>query len=358
MLKRRKTRTVKIGNVSVGSGHPVAVQSMIKTPPRNVRASVNEILKLEAAGCEIVRFCVENEQDAAAIRELKKETRVPLVADIHFNYRLALASIEAGVDKVRLNPGNIYKTKEVQDVIAAAKASRIPVRVGANSGSLRSRSAQTSKALVKSVLTYLRTFEKSGFFDIVISLKGSSVLDTIAAYKEMAGQCDYPLHVGVTATGLPLDGMVKSAAGIGVLLFEGIGDTIRISLLDRPVQEVRVAQALLKGLGLRNFGPELICCPTCGRCEVDLFHKAQLVEAWLAGLDKSRKGRLNSYKIAMMGCVVNGPGEAREADLGIAFSRHKGILFKRGKIVRTVSLKKGEQALLDLLKRELEEEGE
>ncbi|MFA5038281.1 MAG: flavodoxin-dependent (E)-4-hydroxy-3-methylbut-2-enyl-diphosphate synthase [Candidatus Omnitrophota bacterium] len=360
-IKRRKTRTVKIGKVSIGSAHPVAIQSMIKTRIRNVGASIRQIRELESAGCEIVRTAVEDESDARAIRSVKKEIRIPLVADIHFNYRLALASIEAGADKIRLNPGNIYRAREVREVLAAAKAACIPIRVGANSGSLRLHRADTAGALVKSVLNYLKIFEKAGFYQLVISLKGSNVMDTIAAYRDMAGKCDYPLHVGVTATGLPLDGIVKSSVGIGVLLFGGIGDTIRVSLLDRPVQEVLVARSLLNGLGVRHFGPELVCCPTCGRCEVNLSRKASLVEAWLRDrsafgrMKDKAKDRFNSYKIAIMGCVVNGPGEAREADLGIAFSRHKGILFKKGQIIRTVDLQDGEQALLDLLKRELQE---
>lgn len=352
-IKRRKTRTVKIGKVGIGSGHPVAIQSMVKARARDIEASVRQILELEAAGCEIVRLAVENPDDARALRTIKRQVRLPLVADIHFDYRLALASIEAGVDKVRLNPGNIFKPAEVKEVIAAARTARIPIRVGANSGSLRTRSRDLAADLVRSTLAYLRIFERAGFYDLVVSLKGSHVLDTIEAYRKISLRCDYPLHLGVTATGLPMDGIVKSSVALGELLFQGIGDTIRISLLAGPQQEVAVARSMLNGLGLRHFGPELVCCPTCGRCEVNLPEKAKKIEDWLTGLDPKKKRRIQRFKIAVMGCVVNGPGEAREADVGIAFSRHKGILFKKGKIVRTVGLEAGEQALLDILEGEI-----
>jgi (E)-4-hydroxy-3-methylbut-2-enyl-diphosphate synthase len=337
-IKRRKTRTIKIGGVPVGSGHPIAIQSMVKTSAKNVAAAVAQIKGLQAAGCEVVRLAVEDQKDAQALRKIKQQTRIPLVADIHFDYRLALAAIDAGVDKVRLNPGNIYKPVQVREVIAAAKSARIPIRVGANSGSLRGHSGDVVRKLVRSVSEYLKIFEKSAFYDIVISLKASTVLETIAAYQEMARVCDYPLHVGITATGLSMDGLVKSSAGIGILLFGGIGDTIRVSLLDDPQQEVAAAQLLLTGLGLRAFGPQWICCPTCGRCEVDLKQKAQTLARWIQRLSPAERARIKDLKIAVMGCVVNGPGEAREADLGIAFSRHKGILFRRGFLLRTVPL--------------------
>jgi (E)-4-hydroxy-3-methylbut-2-enyl-diphosphate synthase len=352
-IKRRKTRTVKIGHVRIGSGHPVAIQSMVKVPARQIDASVRQIIDLQSAGCEIVRLAVENREDAQALRQIKRRVRLPLVADIHFDYRLALASIDAGVDKVRLNPGNIHRPREIREVIAAAKSARIPIRIGANSGSLRRRSKNRAADLAKSALSYLKIFEREGFRDLVVSLKGSHVLDTIEAYKKISLLCDYPLHLGVTATGLPLDGIVKSSMALGELLFHGIGDTIRVSLLDQPQQEVVVARFLLHSLGLRHFGPELVCCPTCGRCEVNLPQKAAVVEKWLSGLDASKKKHIQRWKIAVMGCVVNGPGEAREADVGIAFSRHKGIIFKKGKAVRTVGLDAGEQALLDILEDEI-----
>ncbi|MEK7850151.1 MAG: flavodoxin-dependent (E)-4-hydroxy-3-methylbut-2-enyl-diphosphate synthase [Candidatus Omnitrophota bacterium] len=352
-IERRKTRTVKIGKIKIGSGHPVAVQSMVKVRAQNVAKSVEEIRKLEIAGCDIVRIAVEDEKDARALKDIKKRINIPLVADIHFDHRLALLAAEAGVDKIRLNPGNIYRVHEVRAVIAAAKNARIPIRIGANSGSLRIRSRDAAGALVASVVDYLKIFKKARFKDIVISLKGSDITDTITAYEKMASLCGYPLHVGMTATGLPLDGIVKSSVGIGILLFRGIGDTIRISLLDEPRQEVAVAKFLLNSLGLRNFGPELICCPACGRCEVDLLKKAQRFQEWLDKLPGAQSSKLKNLRIALMGCVVNGPGEAREADLGIAFSRHKGVLFKKGKIVGTVSLGRGEETLFAILKKGL-----
>ncbi|MFH0826378.1 MAG: flavodoxin-dependent (E)-4-hydroxy-3-methylbut-2-enyl-diphosphate synthase [Candidatus Omnitrophota bacterium] len=334
----------------MGSGYPIAIQSMVKVQAKDVEASVRQIGELEEGGCEIVRIAVEDKKDALSLKNIRRQTHLPLVADIHFDYRLALASIDSGVDKVRLNPGNIYKPKEVLSIIAAAKGARIPIRIGANSGSLRVRSKDIAGALVKSVMDYLDLFKKANFHDLVVSLKGSNIFDTMAAYEKIAKLCDYPLHLGITATGLPLDGVVKSSIGLGFLLFKGIGDTIRISLLGSPQQEVEVAQFLLNNLGLRKFGPELICCPTCGRCEVDLLEKAKNLKSQINELGAREKARLNNYKVALMGCVVNGPGEAREADLGIAFSKHKGVLFKKGKIVRSVSLENGEKEVFKMLK--------
>ena len=351
-IKRRITRTVKIGPVKIGSSYPVAIQSMVKVAVKDRYRAAGQINELDAAGCEIVRVAVQDKEDALSIREIKRRIRLPLVADIHFDYRLALLSIEAGIDKVRLNPGNIYKPQEVRAVIAAAKDAHIPIRIGANSGSLRIKGKNTAAALVTSVCDYLKLFKRAHFHDIVISLKGSDILDTIEAYEKIAKLCDHPLHLGITATGLSLDGVVKSSAGIGVLLFKGIGDTIRISLLDNPLQEVQVAKLLLNSLKLRKFGPELICCPTCGRCEVDLSKKARRFEMRLEGLSKAQRSRINGYKIALMGCIVNGPGEARDATLGIAFSKHKGVLFKKGHIVRSVGLDRAEEALFNLLREE------
>ncbi len=351
MIKRRKTRTVRIGRLKIGSGHPVAVQSMLKAPVRRLAACAAQLKELEHAGCEIVRLAVEDRRDVAAIAALKKRTALPLVADIHFDYRLALAAIEAGVDKVRLNPGNIFRLREVREVVAAARNAGIPIRVGANSGSLRIRRRDPAAALVASVRCYLKTFEKMRFRDIVISLKASTVMDTIHAYRFMARFCDYPFHLGVTATGLPLDGVIKSSIGMGVLLSEGIGDTIRASLLDEPSREVAVAQGILSAMDLRSFGPRFICCPTCGRCAVDLGAQAQAVEEGLRHLSKEERARIGHTKIAIMGCVVNGPGEAREADLGVAFSRHRGMLFKKGRIVKAVSFDRAHGALVSMLKR-------
>ncbi len=352
-IKRRQTRTVSIGKVRIGKGYPVAVQSMVKVRACNVTRAVEEIRKLELAGCDIVRIAVEDPKDARAIKDIKKSINIPLVADIHFDHRLALLAVEAGVDKIRLNPGNIYRAQHVRAVIDAAKNARIPIRVGANSGSLRIKGRDGASALVASVVDYLKIFKKARFNDIVISLKGSDITDTIAAYEKMAHLCDFPLHVGMTATGLPLDGIVKSSVGIGILLFKGIGDTIRASLLDEPGQEVAVAKFLLNSLGLRDFGPELICCPRCGRCEVNLLKKVQRFQELLDRLPRAQRSKLKDRKIALMGCVVNGPGEAREADLGIAFSRHKGVIFKKSKIISTVSLDRGEETLFAILKKGL-----
>ncbi len=348
-IKRRASRTVRVGNVFLGAGHPVAIQSMVKVPAKRVKAAVAQIRSLQDAGCEIVRLAVEDPQDATALRSIKRQTSLPLVADIHFDYRLALAAIEAGVDKVRLNPGNIHRPREVEAVIAAARSARIPIRIGANSGSLRVSRRDKASALVQSVLEYLLIFKKNRFHDLVISLKGSDIAETIAAYRKMASLCDYPLHLGVTATGLPLDGVVKSSVGLGVLLFQGIGDTIRVSLLEKPEQEVLVARFLLNSLGLRKFGPELICCPTCGRCEVDLLKRAKEFQALVDKLPGREKARLEGVKVALMGCVVNGPGEAREADYGVAFSRRKAGLFAKGRMIGTTDLAQGVSALLALV---------
>ena len=351
MIKRRTTRTIRIGRVTIGSGHPIAVQSMLKVAAKRTAAAVALLQALERAGCEIVRLAVEDAKDAAVLPALKKAARLPLVADIHFDYRLALAAIEAGADKVRLNPGNIFRPREVREVIAAARSAGIPVRVGANSGSLRIRRRDPAAALVASVRQYLKIFEKMRFRDIVISLKASTVMETVRAYRLMARCCDYPFHLGVTATGLPLDGVIKSSIGLGVLLSEGIGDTIRASLLDEPSREVAVAQGVLAALGVRSFGPRFICCPTCGRCAVDLRAQAESLEASLRHLSKEERARVGNTRIAIMGCVVNGPGEAREADLGVAFSRHKGAIFRKGRVVRTVSFSRAREALVSMVKR-------
>lgn len=349
MIQRRRTRVVRVGNVLLGAPHPVAIQSMLKVPARRIEAACSQIERLKAAGCEIVRLAVENKDDAGAIAEIKRRGRLPLVADIHFDYRLALASIEAGADKIRLNPGNIHKPSEVRDVIAAARQAHIPIRIGANSGSLKIKAKDAVSALVASVKGYLKIFKKARFRDIVISLKGSDVLDTIAAYEKMAAVCDYPLHLGVTATGLPRDGIIKSSVGMGVLLFKGLGDTIRMSLLDEPEEEVFAAQALLGALGLRKFGPEMICCPTCGRCAVNLSGKAREFEERLRRLTPAEREGLKDCKIALMGCVVNGPGEARGATAGIAFSKQRGMLFSKGSAVRSVAFDEGPEALLRML---------
>ncbi len=326
MIKRRKTRQIKIGNVKVGGTAPISIQSMTKTPTDNVGATVKQIKKLEAAGCEIVRLAVKNENSAKAISKIKAKTKIPLVADVHFNYKLALESIKQGADAIRLNPGNIKNKTHIKEILKLAKSKKIPIRIGVNSGSL-----SKPGIMVKGVLDYLKLFASMHFRDIIISLKSSDVFETIEANKRIAAKCNYPIHLGVTASGLPQEGLIKSAIGMGSLLLGGIGDTIRVSLTADPTEEIKAAKAILKSLGLRRFGPEIIACPTCGRCQVDLI-------GIVKNLEKNIKSK-RPVRIAVMGCEVNGPGEAREADIGIAAGKNSGILFKKGKIVKKIKEK-------------------
>jgi len=337
--KRHTTRCIKIGRVYIGGNKPVAIQSMAKTKTSDVLRTTTQIQALQDAGCQIVRVAVRDLRDAQAIRQIKKGIRIPLVADIHFDYRLALLAIDSGADKIRLNPGNIYKDNEVKEVVAALKQARLPLRVGVNSGSVADRNSKRMgmpARLVASALAYVRKIEKMKFYDMVVSLKASTVRDTIEAYRAIAGSCDYPLHLGLTATGTPRQGVIKSAIACGVLLAEGIGDTIRVSLTDDPREEVRAAQAILEALGLGSFGPRIISCPTCGRCEVDLVRIVAELDKKLRS-EGNRGWRNKSPKVAVMGCVVNGPGEAKEAEIGVAFGKHEGLLFRRGKPVRKVT---------------------
>ncbi len=355
-LIRRRTKIIKIGSVRIGGNYPIAIQSMVKVKTGDTKAAVKQIHELKSAGCEIVRLAIKDVADAKALKVIKSKTNMPLVADIHFNWRLALEAINSGVDKIRLNPGNIYKKGEVREIAKAAKLNRIPIRVGINSGSLQGHkvtSAQVHKPIeermVKSALNYIRMLEGFGFDDIVVSLKASNTLDTINAYRKMADLCNYPLHLGVTATGLPFSGAIKSSVAVGILLFEGIGDTIRISLTDNPQEEVKAAKAILEALGLRNFGPEIISCPTCGRCEVNLIKIVKDLERKIikstvhSPRSTNGSGRLSTVdcrqplKVAVMGCVVNGPGEAKEADIGVAFGKKEGLLFKKGKPVKKIA---------------------
>jgi len=341
---RKKTRQIRIGEISVGGEAPVTVQSMCNTDTRDVEATVNQILRLQEAGCDIIRVAVPDDQAAQAISHIKEMIRIPLVADIHFNYNLALEALEAGADGLRINPGNIGKPKRVEAVVRAAKEREIPIRIGVNAGSLEPElwekyGGPTPEAMVESALNHIRILEDLDFRLIKISLKASDVKRTVEAYRLMSGETDYPLHIGITEAGTFVPGTVKSSVGLGILLAEGIGDTLRVSLTDDPVQEVRIGIEILKSLGLREAGPVMISCPTCGRCEIDLI-----------GLAKDVEERLSDMKtpldIAVMGCVVNGPGEAREADFGIAGGKGVGLVFRKGKIVRKVREEELAEALM------------
>ncbi|MFA5156911.1 MAG: flavodoxin-dependent (E)-4-hydroxy-3-methylbut-2-enyl-diphosphate synthase [Candidatus Omnitrophota bacterium] len=338
-IKRRETRIIKIGNVRIGAGYPVAIQSMAKAKTSDIQSVLKQLHELKAAGCEICRLAVKDKEDALAIKAIKRQAKLPLVADIHFDWQLALIAINSGVDKIRLNPGNIYKRAQVEAIAAAAKAHHIPIRVGLNSGSLPGTkhlapNTRIADRMVRACLDYIKILEKQRFHDIVISLKASNIFDTVEAYRKMSRACDYPFHLGVTATGLPAGGAIKSSIAIGSLLLDGIGDTIRVSLTDVPQEEVRVAKSILEALSLRRFGPEIISCPTCGRCEVDLIKVVKDLERKLPAISHELLNR--PLKVAVMGCVVNGPGEAKEADIGIAFGKKDGLLFKKGKPIKKI----------------------
>jgi (E)-4-hydroxy-3-methylbut-2-enyl-diphosphate synthase len=346
--RRRKTRTLSVGNVKVGGDAPISVQSMTNTPTQDVSATVNQILRLEAAGCEIVRVAVPDEDAAQSIKSIKSQVGIPLIADIHFNYQLALASMAAGADGLRINPGNIGGRPKVQKVVEMAQAQGIPIRIGVNSGSLekellRKYGGATPEAMVASALRHIDMLQDLDFNDIKISLKASDVPRTVSAYRLLATKTDLPFHVGVTEAGGLYPGITKSAIGIGMLLSEGIGDTIRVSLTRDPVEEIRVGYEILKALEIRRRGPDIISCPTCGRCNIDIFGIVEKVE-------KALLTRPVDIKLAIMGCVVNGPGEAREADIGIAGGDGTGILFKKGKVIK----KFPQEQLVDVLFREID----
>lgn len=347
-IKRKITRSVKVGNLLIGDGNNVVIQSMCNTDTRNVKETVAQIKRLEEAGCEMVRVAVPDMEAAKAIGEIKKEISIPLVADIHFDYRLALEAMEQGIDKVRINPGNIGSEEKIRAVVEKAKEKHIPIRIGVNSGSLEKDLLEkyghvTPEALVESALKHVRILERYDFHDIVISIKASSVPFSIAAYSLLSQKVDYPLHVGITEAGTVWGGTVKSAVGIGSILAMGIGDTIRVSLTGDPVEEIKAAKEILKSLELRKFGVEFVSCPTCGRTQIDLVSIASQVE------EKCRKINKN-IKVAVMGCVVNGPGEAREADIGIAGGKGEGLIFKKGEIIKKVP----ENQLIDALMAEIE----
>jgi len=327
----------------------VRVQSMCNTDTRDVPSTIAQINRLAEAGCEIVRLAVPDSRAAEALGEIRKASPVPLVADIHFDHRLALAALDAGMDALRINPGNIGGEDKVDAVVQAAKAAGAPIRIGVNGGSLekdllRKYGGPTPEAMVKSALGHIAMLENRGFHDTKISLKSSSVLNTITAYELLAAKVDYPLHIGITEAGTLVRGAVKSAVGLGILLWQGLGDTLRVSLTHDPVAEIGVAWEILRSLGLRERGPEIVSCPTCGRTEIDLIGLAQQVEEALRGVEEV-------FTVAVMGCVVNGPGEAREADIGIAGGRGLGIIFRKGEVVRKV---KGDENLLPEFMKEIE----
>jgi (E)-4-hydroxy-3-methylbut-2-enyl-diphosphate synthase len=347
MITRQNTKIIKVGAVPIGGGSPITIQSMTNTDTRDRQATLRQIQQLTAAGCEIVRLAVPDQAAAANLPYFITQAKVPLVADIHFDYRLALAAIDAGIAKLRLNPGNISNPKRVALVASRAKERGIPIRIGVNAGSLEADlltkyQGPTSAAMVESALRHVRLLEDQDFKDIVISLKASSVPTTIAAYRQLAEQCAYPLHIGITEAGTRNKGAVRSAVGLGILLWEGLGDTLRVSLTGDPVHEVEVAREILQTLDIRRFGPTVISCPTCGRSQVNLETLATQVEALVADLKQP-------LKIAVMGCAVNGPGEAREADLGVAGGKGEGLIFRRGAIIRKVP----ETEIITALREEL-----
>lgn len=348
-IKRHKTHSVQLGGLEIGGHAPITVQSMTNTPTQDVNATVAQIQRLEAAGCEIVRVAVPDEAAAHAIAGIKANIKIPLVADIHFDYRLAIASAHSGADALRINPGNIGSQDKVRKVVAAAKSHGLPIRIGVNAGSLekdllKTYHGATAQAMVESAMRHVALLEACDFNQIKISIKASDVPRTVEAYRLLAAQTAYPLHLGVTEAGSLYSGTVKSALGIGMLLAEGIGDTLRVSLTRDPVEEVRVGYEILKALGIRQHGPEIISCPTCGRCGYDLFDVAEKIE-------KALLTRSAPVKIAIMGCAVNGPGEAKEADIGVAGGAGKGIIFRKGKVVKKVP----QEELVEALLKEIDE---
>ncbi|MBR0118942.1 MAG: flavodoxin-dependent (E)-4-hydroxy-3-methylbut-2-enyl-diphosphate synthase [Eubacterium sp.] len=345
---RRKSREVIIGNVAIGGDAPIAIQSMTNTRTEDVRATVEQILSLEQAGCDIIRCAVPTQEAAEALSEIKKEIHIPLVADIHFDYKLAIAAVEHGADKIRINPGNIGSRERIQAVVDCCKSHDVPIRVGVNSGSLEKELVEryhgvTAEGIVKSALDKVGIIESMGYDKLVISIKSSDVMMSIKAHELLAKKTDIPLHVGITEAGTVFRGSIKSSVGLGVILYQGIGDTIRVSLTGDPVKEVLAAKEILRSLGLRKGGIEVVSCPTCGRTQIDLIGLAEKVEELVSHYDDK------DLKVAVMGCVVNGPGEAREADLGVAGGIGEGLLFKHGEIIKKLP----EDQLLKALEDEI-----
>jgi len=333
LIKRKKTKIINLGGVSIGGDSPIVVQSMTNTNTRDVKSTITQIKKLEKSGCEIIRIAVPDKEVVSVIPVLKKKINIPLIADVHFNYLLAIDAMKYGVDGIRINPGNISKDK-IKEIIKMAKERQIVIRIGINSGSLQKDlllkyGSASSDALVESALKNIELFEDQGFDLIKLSLKSSDVPSMIEAYRAISAKTNYPLHLGVTEAGSLINATIKSSLGIGTLLYEGIGDTIRVSVTGSPVQEIPVAYGILRALNIRKVGPEIISCPTCGRCEIDLLKLTNKIE-------KALSGKKDYLKVALMGCVVNGPGEAADADIGIAGGKKQGILFKKGKAFKNV----------------------
>lgn len=346
-MYREHTKVIQIGDRKIGGGNPVLIQSMTNTKTEDVEATVKQILALEAAGCEIIRCTVPTKEAAEAIKEIKKQIHIPLVADIHFDYKMAIAAMENGADKIRINPGNIGGRDKIKAVVDVAKARNIPIRVGVNSGSLEKELVEkyggvTAQGLVESALDKVKIIEDLGYDNLVISIKSSDVMMCVKAHELLTEQTNYPLHVGITEAGTVYSGNIKSAVGLGIILYEGIGDTIRVSLTGDPLEEIKSAKRILKTLNLRKGGIEVISCPTCGRTKIDLIGLANQVETMVQEFPLD-------IKVAVMGCVVNGPGEAKEADIGIAGGKGEGLLIKKGEIVKKVP----ENQLLDVLREEL-----
>lgn len=346
-MKRDDTRVIQIGKRKIGGGNPIAIQSMTNTKTEDVEATVAQILALEAAGCEIIRCAVPTMEAAEALTEIKKLIHIPLVADIHFDYKLAIAAIEHGADKIRINPGNIGDISRVKAVVDKAKEYNVPIRVGVNSGSLEKELVEkyngvTAEGIVESALDKVHIIEEMGYENIVVSIKSSDVMMCVKAHELISQKCDYPLHIGITESGTVLSGNIKSSVGLGIMLYQGIGDTIRVSLTGDPLEEIKSAKLILKTLGLRKGGIEVVSCPTCGRTKIDLIGLANQVENMVADIPLD-------IKVAVMGCVVNGPGEAKEADIGIAGGIGEGLLIKKGQIIKKVK----EEELLETLRQEL-----
>ena len=346
-MDRTHTKTIHIGDRVIGGGNPVLIQSMTNTKTEDVQATADQINRLAAAGCDIIRCAVPNMEAARALKEIKKQITIPLVADIHFDYRLAIASIENGADKIRINPGNIGSRERVKAVVDAAKERNLPIRVGVNSGSLEKELVEkyhgvTAEGIVESALDKVKMIEDMDYTNLVISIKSSDVLMCARAHEMISQRTDYPLHVGITESGTLLSGNIKSAVGLGIILYQGIGDTIRVSLTGDPLEEIKSAKLILKTLGLRKGGVQVVSCPTCGRTQIDLIGLANAVEDMVADIPLD-------IKVAVMGCVVNGPGEAKEADIGIAGGKGEGLLIKKGEVIKKVP----EEKLLEALREEL-----